>query len=57
VFLIVLAFVAIAGDPPKVLFGMFVLYGLSGYAIYFWRLAKGKPVSIVQTEIDHHDEH
>jgi CDP-diacylglycerol--serine O-phosphatidyltransferase len=57
VFLIVLVFVAIAGDPPKVLFGMFVLYGLSGYAIYFWRLAKGKPVSIVQTEIDHHDEH
>ncbi|HEV7856058.1 MAG TPA: CDP-diacylglycerol--serine O-phosphatidyltransferase [Herminiimonas sp.] len=57
VFLIVLAFVAIAGDPPKVLFSMFVLYGLSGYAIYFWRLAKGKPVSIVQTEIDHHDEH
>lgn len=53
VFLIVLAFVAIAGDPPKVLFGLFVLYGLSGYAIYFWRLAKGKPVSIVQTEPDH----
>jgi CDP-diacylglycerol--serine O-phosphatidyltransferase len=57
VFLIVLAFVAIAGDPPKVLFMLFVLYGLSGYAIYFWRLAKGRPVSIVQTEMDHHDEH
>jgi CDP-diacylglycerol--serine O-phosphatidyltransferase len=55
VFLIVLALVAVAGDPPKVLFGLFVLYGLSGYAIYFWRLAKGKPVSIVQTEIDTHD--
>lgn len=55
VFLIVLALVAVAGDPPKVLFGMFVLYGLSGYAIYFWRLAKGKPVSIVQTEMDTHD--
>lgn len=57
VFVVVLVFVAIAGDPPKVLFGLFVLYGLSGYAIYFWRLAKGKPVSILQTEIDHHDEH
>lgn len=56
IFLIVLAFVAVAGDPPKVLFGLFILYGLSGYAIYFWRLAKGKPVSIVQTEMDeHHD--
>lgn len=55
IFLIVLAFVAIAGDPPKVLFGLFVLYGLSGYAIYFWRWSKGKPVSIVQTEMDHDD--
>ena len=54
IFLIVLVFVLISSDPPKVLFGMFVLYGLSGYVVYFWRLSKGKPVSIVQTtEIDH----
>jgi CDP-diacylglycerol--serine O-phosphatidyltransferase len=33
-----------------VLWPLFVVYGLSGYAVYFWRLAKGKPVSIVQTE-------
>lgn len=52
IFLIVLAFVVIAGDPPKVLFGLFVFYGLSGYAIYFWRLYKGRPVSIIQTEVD-----
>lgn len=52
IFLIVLAFVVIAGDPPKVLFGLFVFYGLSGYAIYFWRLSKGRPVSIIQTEVD-----
>lgn len=50
VFLIVLIYVAISSDPPKVLFGLFVLYGLSGYAVYFWRLFKGKPVSIIQTE-------
>lgn len=49
VFLIALAFVLIMSDPPKVLFGLFVSYGLSGYVIYFWRLIKGKPVSIVQT--------
>jgi CDP-diacylglycerol--serine O-phosphatidyltransferase len=49
IFVIVLIFVLISSDPPKVLFGMFVLYGLSGYVIYFWRLFKGKPVSIVQT--------
>ncbi|MBK4734099.1 CDP-diacylglycerol--serine O-phosphatidyltransferase [Noviherbaspirillum pedocola] len=59
VFVIVLIFVAISSDPPKMLFGLFVLYGLSGYAVFFWRLAKGKPVSIVQTEPEpeHHDEH
>ncbi len=50
IFLIVLVFVLISSDPPKVLFGMFVLYGLSGYVIYFWRLFKGKPVSIVDTQ-------
>lgn len=49
IFVIVLIFVLISSDPPKVLFGMFVLYGLSGYAIYFWRLSKGKPVSIIET--------
>jgi CDP-diacylglycerol---serine O-phosphatidyltransferase len=49
IFLIVLIIVLVSSDPPKVLFGMFVLYGLSGYVIFFWRLLKGKPVSIVQT--------
>jgi len=56
IFLVVLVFVLISSDPPKVLFGMFVLYGLSGYAVYFWRLSKGKPVSIEQTaEVDGSD--
>jgi CDP-diacylglycerol---serine O-phosphatidyltransferase len=52
IFVIVLIFVLISSDPPKVLFGMFVLYGLSGYAVYFWRLSKGKPVSIIETEAE-----
>lgn len=52
VFLIVLIFVAVASDPPTVLFGLFVLYGLSGYAVFFWRMAKGRPVSIVETGTD-----
>lgn len=56
IFLIVLVFVLISADPPKVMFGLFVLYGLSGYAYYFWRLAKGKPVSIVQTRVEIADE-
>jgi len=49
VFLIALVFALVSIDPPKVLFPIFVVYGLSGYAVFFWRLAKGRPVSIIQT--------
>ncbi|HEY1042581.1 MAG TPA: CDP-diacylglycerol--serine O-phosphatidyltransferase [Telluria sp.] len=56
VFLIALIFALISIDPPKVLWPIFVVYGLSGYVIYFWRLAKGKPVSIIQTDADPVDE-
>jgi CDP-diacylglycerol--serine O-phosphatidyltransferase len=55
-FLIVLAFVLIVSDPPKVLFGLFVLYGLSGYAVLLWRWRKGRPISIVQTTVEPHHE-
>ncbi|MBC7514526.1 MAG: CDP-diacylglycerol--serine O-phosphatidyltransferase [Herminiimonas sp.] len=55
VFLIVLAFVAVSSDPPKVLFILFVVYGLSGYGVFFWRLFKGKPVSIIQTRMESPD--
>jgi CDP-diacylglycerol---serine O-phosphatidyltransferase len=55
VFLIALALALVSIDPHKVLMPIFVLYGLSGYAVYFWRLAKGKPVSMVQTDSDHLD--
>lgn len=54
-FLLVLALVVIFTDPSKVLFGLFVIYGLSGFGVYFWRWFKGKPVSIVQTEVEHDD--
>jgi CDP-diacylglycerol--serine O-phosphatidyltransferase len=55
--LVVVGLVAISSDPSKVLFGLFVLYGLSGYGVYAWRRLKGKPVSIVQTEHEHDDGH
>jgi CDP-diacylglycerol--serine O-phosphatidyltransferase len=55
VFLIVLALALVSIDPPKVLVPLFGMYALSGYAVYFWRLAKGKPVSIVQTDEEHLD--
>jgi CDP-diacylglycerol---serine O-phosphatidyltransferase len=42
--------------PPIVLFGLFCLYGLSGYAVYAWRRMKGKPVSVIATSTDEPDE-
>ncbi len=55
-FVIVLVLVVISSAPAQVLFGVFVLYGLSGFVVYFWRLFKGKPVSIVQTEHEHDEK-
>ena len=52
IFLIVLIFVAVSSDPPKVLFSLFVVYGLSGYGVFFWHWFNGKPVSIVETHDD-----
>jgi CDP-diacylglycerol--serine O-phosphatidyltransferase len=42
--------------PPVVLFGLFVIYGVSGYAVYGYRKTKGKPVSVIATSIDEPDE-
>ncbi len=41
---------------PGMLFGLFVIYGLSGYAVYAYRRAKGKPVSVIATSTDEPDE-
>jgi CDP-diacylglycerol--serine O-phosphatidyltransferase len=43
-------------DPARVLFGVFCVYGLSGYAIYAWRKSKGKPVSVISVSTDEPDE-
>ena len=53
---IALGIALIALDPPRVLFGIFCLYGLSGYAVYAWRKFKGKPVSVIATSTDEPDE-
>lgn len=47
ILLVVAIILAISSDPPKVLFGIFVLYGLSGYAVYAWRFVRGKRSSII----------
>jgi CDP-diacylglycerol--serine O-phosphatidyltransferase len=40
ILLVVLAFVFISVDPPIALFGLFVVYGLSGYFLWLWRWQK-----------------
>lgn len=40
--LLVLFFVLISSDPPKILFALFVLYSLSGYAMWLWDVRKQK---------------
>ncbi|MES3012134.1 MAG: CDP-diacylglycerol--serine O-phosphatidyltransferase [Pseudomonadota bacterium] len=53
---IALAIAIINLHPPLVLFGLFVCYGLSGYAVYVWRRVKGRPVSVIATSTDEPDE-
>jgi CDP-diacylglycerol--serine O-phosphatidyltransferase len=54
--LIVLAIAVINMHPPLVFFGLFCIYGLSGYAIYVWRKMKGRPVSVIAISTDEPDE-
>ena len=42
--------------PPIVLFAVFCVYGVSGYAVYGYKKAKGKPVSVIATSTDEPDE-
>jgi len=49
-----LAFVAI--HPPVVLFGIFVVYGLSGYVVYGVRKYKGIRTSMISTSTDEPEE-
>ena len=41
---------------PGALFGLFMVYGLSGYGVYVWKRMKGKPVSMIATSMDEPDE-
>ena len=42
--------------PPIVLFALFCIYGMSGYAVYAYKRAKGTPVSVIATSTDEPDE-
>jgi len=53
---IALGIALVALDPPRVLFALFCAYGVSGYAVYAWRKAKGRPVSVIAISTDEPDE-
>ncbi|WP_332775987.1 CDP-diacylglycerol--serine O-phosphatidyltransferase [Polaromonas sp.] len=54
--LIALGIAVINIHPPTVIFGLFVLYGVSGYVLYGWRRAKGLQTSVISTSTDEPDE-
>jgi CDP-diacylglycerol---serine O-phosphatidyltransferase len=54
--LMALAIAVINIHPPIVLFALFVIYGLSGYAVYAWRKTKGVHTSVISTSTDEPDE-
>ena len=54
--LIALGIAVINIDPPTVMFGLFVIYGFSGYVLYAWRKAKGLQTSVISTSTDEPDE-
>jgi len=42
ILLVVVAFVLVSSDPPLMLFGLFVLYGLSGYVFWAYQAMRGR---------------
>ena len=54
--LIALAIGIITLYPPRIFFGIFCLYGVSGYLVYAYKRAKGKPVSAIALSTDEPDE-
>ncbi|CAN7619606.1 CDP-diacylglycerol--serine O-phosphatidyltransferase [Pseudorhodoferax sp. LjRoot39] len=54
--LIALGIAIVNIHPPIVMFGLFVVYGFSGYAVYAWRKTKGQQTSVISTSTDEPDE-
>jgi CDP-diacylglycerol---serine O-phosphatidyltransferase len=53
---IALGIAVITIRPPVVLFGLFVVYGLSGYVLYAVRKSRGHPTSVISTSTDEPEE-
>jgi CDP-diacylglycerol--serine O-phosphatidyltransferase len=43
--LMILTFVLISSNPPLTLFGLFVVYSISGYVIWAWEYFSGRRFS------------
>lgn len=54
--LIALGIAVVNIDPPTVMFGVFVVYGLSGYVVYGVRKARGIQTSVISTSTDEPEE-
>ena len=54
--LIALAIGIISYQPARMIFAIFCLYGVSGYFVYAYKRAKGKPVSAIALSTDEPDE-
>ena len=54
--LIALAIGIISLQPARTIFAIFCLYGLSGYFVYAYKRAKGRPVSVIALSTDEPDE-
>ena len=52
--LIPLVFALASQDPPKVLFGLFMIYGVSGYVVYLVKKIRGQRISAMDIERDRH---
>ena len=54
--LIALVLAMISIQPPVALFGLFLVYAISGYGVYAWRKAKGLQTSVISTSTDEPEE-
>ena len=53
---IAMGIAVISQHPPLAIFALFCAYGLSGYAVYFYRRAKGLRTSVIATSTDEPEE-
>ena len=54
--LVALGIAVINIHPPIVMFGVFVVYGFSGYVVYLVRRARGVRTSVISTSTDEPEE-